>query len=267
MTDDRAATCRLAYKDAVAIAEDGGPRLFEIFFANLAAPWTCLRLISAIMIRPADNYISGSELAVFGLRLLDDIESRLDDIGRFSPDGGVVAAKAVGADVRVICAITGEFEQTLNLGKEGPWGARLNKQKAALAKVIESWLKKADEAVAAALPMAPVRVGGRVVRQGAKLDETPDALAMARARSLLTLADQVRSAAASGGFATLRTKVCEAVEHRLTSYVEELVHVLREGEGEEPAMARLYMEEVADLTGRVVDDRAAQIVRRRAAAA
>lgn len=267
MTEDRAATCRLAYKDAVAIAEDGGPRLFEIYFANLAEPWTALRLITAIMGRPADNYVSGSELAVFGLRLLDDIDLRLENIRRFDPDGGISAAEAVSADVRIISAITAEFEQSLNLGKEGPWGNRLNKQKAALAKAVETWLKKADDAVAAALPLAPVRVGGRVVRQAPRLDAPPDGRLMRRARALLTLLEQVRSAASAGGFNTLRTKVCESVEHRLNSYVEELLHFMREGEADEPMFARLYMDEVADLMGRVCDEKAAQIVRRRAAAA
>lgn len=267
MTEDRAATCRLAYKDAVAVAEDGGPRLFELIFANLAAPWSVLRLITAVMGRPADNYVSGSELAVFGLRLFEEIDRRLEALRSFAPEEGVAAAEAIGADIRIISAIAAEFEQSLNLGKEGPWGARLNKQKAALAKAVEGWLKKTDEAVAAALPLAPVRVGGRVVRQGPKLDTAPDARLIGRARTLLTLTDQVRGAAAAGGFATLRAKVCEAVEHRLQNYVEELVHSMREGEGDEPAVARLYMNEVADLTGRLLDDSAAQIVRRRAAAA
>jgi hypothetical protein len=90
---------------------------------------------------------------------------------------------------------------------------------------------------------------------------------MGRARALLTLLEQVRSAAAAGGFSTLRTKVCEAVEHRLNNYTEELLHSMREGEAEEPVFARLYVEEVADLMGRVRDEKAAQIVRRRAAAA
>jgi hypothetical protein len=269
MTDDRAATARLAYKDAVSIVEDGGPRLFEIIYANLAEPWVVLRLICAIMLRPGDNYVSSSELAVFGVRLMDDIDARLEKLRMFDVEGGAEAAAAIGCDIRLISAIAGEFETSLNLGREGPWGHRLNKQKAQLAKAVEALLKKADSTLALALPLGPVRIGGRTVRTAPKLDTGPDPRAMRRARALVSLVEEVRGAAQAGGFNSLRNKVCEELEHRLNAYVEDLLHSIHDvdGDQDEIANARLYMDEIADLMGRLRDERAAQIVRRRAAAA
>lgn len=267
MTEDRAATARLAYKDAVAIRDDSGPRLFQVIFANLQEPWVTLRVIAAVMARPGDAYISGSELAVFGERLLEEIDRRLEQLKRFDFDGGAEAAMEICAHVRIISAIATEFEQSLHLGREGPWGHRLNKQKAALAKAAEGYLKKADGVVAAALPLAPVRIGGRTVRSAPKLDLPPDTREMRRARAVLTFVEQMRSVANAGGFSTLRGKVCEEVEHRLNSYVEDLLLTIHDGEGEEVAYARLYLDEAADLMGRIRDQKAAQIVRRRAAAA
>jgi len=267
MTEERAATVRLAYKDAVEIAHDGGPRLFEILFSNLSEPWMVLRLITAVMVRPVDNYVSASELAIFGERLLADIDRRLEIIREFNLDGGVEAGKAAAAHIRLIGQEIDEFERSLNLGREGPWGARLNKAKGALAKTVEGLLKKTAEVLAAALPMAPVRIGGRIARHAAKLDVPPDPGAIARARSILTLIDQVRSAAVNGGYNSLRLKTIEEIEARLGSQVEELLDALHNGGAEEIPNARLYLEEVADLMGRVRDDKAAQIVRRRAAAA
>ncbi|CAN5799869.1 hypothetical protein BH11PSE1_BH11PSE1_22080 [soil metagenome] len=44
-TDERAAAARLAYKDAVAISDDAGPRFFEMLAAQLADRWTILRIV------------------------------------------------------------------------------------------------------------------------------------------------------------------------------------------------------------------------------
>lgn len=267
MTEERAATMRLAYKDAVAIAPDGGPRLFEMLFANLAEPWTIMRLISAVMVRPVDNYVSSSELAVFGERILNDIERRLGLVRGFDLDLGQAGGEALGADLRTMGAEIEEFEQSLNLGREGPWGARLNKQKSALAKAVEGYMRKADEIVGAALPLAPVRIGGRVVRQAPRLDSSPDERLTRRAYAMLTLIDQVRTAAVNGGYNASRMKAVEEVEHRLSAYVEDLLDTIHRDEGEDLGLARQYLEMAAEMTGRIRDDQAAQIVRRRAAAA
>ncbi len=267
ITEERAATIRLAYKDAVAIAPDGGPRLFEILFANLAEPWTILRLISAVMVRPVDNYVSASELAVFGERILADIEGRLGAVRAFDLELGHAGGEAMGADIRIIGAEIDEFEQALNLGREGPWGARLTRVKAALAKAVEGHLRKADDVVAAALPMAPYRIGGRIIRQAPRLDAAPDERLLRRATAMLTLIDRVRGAAVNGGYNSLRLKAVEEIENRLGAYVEDLLDTIHRGEGEEIAVARLYLDVAADMTGRIRDDKAAQIVRRRAAVA
>jgi hypothetical protein len=267
MTEDRAVTVRLTYRDAVAIAEDGGPRLLEMVFAHLSEPWVILRLLAAVMGRPADNYISSSELAGFCLRLLDEIDRRLDILRTFDLDGGEEAAATASAHLAFSTAIADEFEQVLNLAKEGPWGARLSRQKAASAKLVEGFLKKADSVLATALPTTPIKIGGRTVRTGAKLDSPPDMRAMRRARAVTTLIERCRPAAQIGGFSSLRSKACEEVEHRLNAYVEDLLLTIHDGEAADVANARLYMEEAACLMGHVRDAAAAQIVRRRAAAA
>jgi hypothetical protein len=121
--------------------------------------------------------------------------------------------------------------------------------------------------VATALPTAPVRLGGRTIRVGAKLDTPPDMRAMRRARAVATLLERSRPAAQVGGFNSLRLKACEEVEHRLNAYVEDLLLTIHDGGAEDVANARLYMEETACLMGHIRDEAAAQIVRRRAAAA
>ena len=132
LNDERIAAARLAFRDATAVAEDAGPRLLEILYAHLEEPWTILRLVSAVMHRPGDSYVANSELASFGNRLLDDIDDRLAVVTAFNPDGGVEAGALAGRAVRIAALEIQEFDDSVDLSREGPWGMRLNRQKRAL---------------------------------------------------------------------------------------------------------------------------------------
>jgi hypothetical protein len=267
MTDERQAAARLIYKDAVALSDDAGPRLIEIIFARLSEPWTILRVMSAVMLKPDDRYAAGSELASFGERLLREVDRRLEVIKAFDYDGGVVAGDEAASNVRIVAAIAAEFEHTLTMTRDGPWGQRLGKQKQVMAATAEGHLHKLDKAVSAALPMQPVRIGGRTVHGEPRLDTPPDPAAVARAKALLTFFIGARLTAVQGGFGTVRAKVGEEVAHTLDAYVEQLLATLRSGEKDYIDNAGLYLEVAADLSALVHDDQTAQIIRRRAAAA
>lgn len=267
MTDERQAAARLMYKDAVAVAEDDGPRLMEILFARLAEPWTILRILSAVMLKPDDRYAASSELADFGARLLRDIDRRIEFVRGFDYNGGPATGEEAARALRIASAIAAEFEQSLVLTREGPWGQKLAKQKQSMAAAAEAHLRKVEKIVAEALPMQPVRLGGRTLRTEPRLDAPPNAAPVTRAQSLLTFFAGMRTTAAQCGYGTARAKVCEAVAHYLDGYVEELLSTLRSNDCEFMDNAALYLETSADLSALVHDDQTAQIIRRRAAAA
>jgi hypothetical protein len=79
--------------------------------------------------------------------------------------------------------------------------------------------------------------------------------------------NEVRSSAAAGGFASARAKALEDLETRLDSYVEKVLEEIRADDGVNPERARAFLEVAAELCGLARDEKAAQIVRRRAAAA
>jgi len=160
-----------------------------------------------------------------------------------------------------------EFQNALDLDKEGSWGQRVSKQKGAVASLTEGYLKKCSKMVSDALPMQPVRVGGSTVRQEPCLDGPPAPRAVHRAMASLTFFDRVRISASQGGYGTVRGKVCEDVTHGLDSYLEELLAMIHGGEIENLDIARAYLDVLADFMGLVQGEKSAQIVRRRAAAA
>ena len=267
LNEERAAAARLAFRDAAEVAEDAGPRLMEILYAHLSEPWLVLRLISAVMHRPADRYLATSEMASFGERLMNDLDARLAAITTFDAEQGSGAGSAVGAAVRTSAIEVQEFEESIELSPQGPWGSRLIRLRRALALAIEGRLKMVESEVGAALPVQrPAR--SRSTRGHPQLGEDPDPRLVTRARAYLMLMNQSKAAADRLGFGALWNKVAEGVHGRLDTYVEDLLEKLRNVEEcEDPDRVRHYLDIAAEFLGLVSDDKTAQIVRRRVAAA
>lgn len=265
MTDERAAAARLALRDATDIAKDAGPRFIELLASRLDEPWQILRIISAFMDRPQDAFLAASEMAHIGERILGQIDAAFDGLNRFDPRGGADAGASAAEAVRMISIQTAEFEATLDLKRDGPWGARIAQLKKLTAQKAEAIIGKADSAVADALPLKPGRLGKKV-RGVPRFDATakPDSLAIAQ--SMMAFVEKSRSAAAAGGYASTRSKMIETLDDRLDHYVEDVLEHLRKDQPDMEESARRYLGVAAGLIGLLRDEKAAQIVRRRAAA-
>ena len=267
MTEERTAAVRLAYRDVCLIADDAGPRFFDMMAAHLAEPWLILRIISAAMDRPSERYVAGSEMAGFAVRAMDDVDRRLATVRTFDTVGGPPAGQAAGHTVLIVADAIAEMEDAFELSKEAPWGKRVGEQKQALAGVVEKRLKEIDAACNLAIPTVSVRTTGRLFKTLPKLTDPPAAAAIAKAQSLLAFAEEVRPAAGRAGYGATRNKVLEKLQTRLDDYVEELLELLRHGETDEPDRVQAFLGVAADLYALAKDEKAGQIIRRRAAAA
>lgn len=264
LSSEHAAGIRVAFRDAVAVGEDAGPPFMELLFGHLEQPFEVLRLISLVMDKPGDRYLAGSELATFGERLLKDIDRRIEAVRSFDPERGLEGGVQLAQSVQVATLTINEFETWLSINREGPWGSRLHAQMRALAAAVEARLREVEPAVAAALPLQPSR--SKAMRGRPRLTEAPDRSAVTRAHALLGFLYESRHSASYGGFGVVRSKVVEAVDPRIDQYADDLLEQLHEdpAEGER---VRERLEIAADFLGLVRDPRAAEIVRRRAAAA
>lgn len=269
MDQERRAMARLAYRDCVAIRPDAGPLFFRMLSGRLAEPWHVLRIVSAVMDRPTERYMASSELSVFGLETLDQVEALLAQVRSFDPSGGPASARLAGAAVRRACEALSELEDAVQLARDGDWGQRATRAKRGLADAVEERLKAIDKALGQALPMQSIRYSARLIRAAPKLSADPDPAAVTRMMSLLTFAEEVRSTADFGGFGSTRARVLEAVDKVVDPYVEEVLdHLRSDGVPEEEAVrSRAYLEIAADLMALAKDERSGQIVRRRLAAA
>lgn len=265
-TGESAAAARVHYKDSAAISDDGGPRFFEMLSAQMAERWSILRIVSAVMDRPTERYLAGSELSIFAERLMDEIDKNLAHVAHFDLNGGPAAGRRAGEVVELITLQIAEIENAVDLGREGGWGGRVQKQKKALAAVVEGRLREIEKVVNLALPSHIVRVA-RARKSLPRLDGVADAKAVDRTMTLLTFAEAIRSSANYGGFASTRAKVVEKTGETLDNYVEEALSLVRDHEVEDFETASAYLKHAADFVGLIREPRAGDIVRRRLAAA
>lgn len=261
--NETAASARLAYKDAVEISEDAGPRFFEMLAAQMPQSWMVLRIISAVMDNPTERYLADSELACFAEAVMDDIDAALVRIAGFNPEEGVAAARAAADMAELVVRQMLEVETSVDLDREHGWGQRVHKQRLRFVEVVEGRLREAEKAVTEALPMPVTRLR-RVTRSIPRLSEMPDARLVGRATALLSFAEALRTTANYGGFSATRAKVIEKLTEFLATYVQEVLDLIRSGEVEVLENAAAYLEAAAGFSHLVAGDKAGALVRRRA---
>ena len=263
-SDAHAAALRLAYRDAEARTPGAGLVLLAMLAADLERPWQVMRLISAVMDRPSDTFLASTEFGAFALAVLADVDARLAALRAFDGATGPEGGAAAGAAVFTCALEVVELEQSLTLDRDGPWGRRVRSQKQELARIVEQHLKGAVQWLDRVLPVHAKRLGGRV-RGAPRLDDAFDVPAAQRTLGLLAFLDGVRTSASFGGFATTRSRIIEELDGRLDQYVEDLLELLRSEDEHAGVRERLHF--AGDCLGMVREPRAAELVRRRAAAA
>ncbi len=269
--EDEMSSLRLALSDASALCLDGGPLLIELLSSAFSDRWAALRLASALMDRPSEVFMAGSEFAGFAEAVLDQVDEAVGMVRDFDGSRGREGGAAIAAATERAIDGLSELEHWVQLDREKPWGRRVAAQKRALALAAEARLKEAEAALALALPVQSSRPGMKLVRGLPRLGAPPAPLVIAQAEALLTYVDETRRAAMKGGFGGLRGKVVEALDTRLSTYVDDLLDMLHTPDPdltpEINAEMRERLELAADLLGLVREPGASQIVRRRMAAA
>jgi hypothetical protein len=263
---DTTAGARLAYKDAVVIADDAGPLFFHMLAAQMAQPWMVMRVISSVMDKPTERYLKDSELASFAEKLMGEIDRSIAAIAGMKAEDGPQAGRdgATRAELAVHQIL--EMEGSVELPRDQGWGQRVVKQRAGLAGVIEGRLKEAERAVIESLPMFAPR-NQRVRHQVPLLTNPPEERLVVRAVALLTFSHELRSTANYGGFSTARNKLVEKLGEYIDHYVESVVDLLRTDEVEDRAIAAAFLEKAAHFNLLIRGEKAADLTRRRSHAA
>lgn len=263
MNADDALSVRLAYRDAANIASDGPARLFEVIYTNLESPWTILRIISAALDRPTDQFVANMDLGLFGELLLDQVEKLVETIAEVNLDEGATAGNVIATAVKTVISITTDFEDNLVLGKNGPWGRRIARSKRDLTNVCEALLNQVEVLLPRALPVAAAAKNARALNRSPNIDVPPEPLAEARLEAILVFMAAVRSIASVSGIGVLRARVLTDTQEFLEYYGKGAVGLLTDFNVSSEAV-RERIHAVAKYVALVHDEATAEQLRRRA---
>jgi len=263
MNADDALSIRLAYRDAAAIAVDGPARLFEVIYTNLEAPWTILRIISAALDRPTDQFVANMDLGLFGELLLGQVEKLGETIGEVNLEKGASAGNAVATAAKTLISIATDFEDNLVLGKNGPWARRIARSKRDLTNGCEALLNEVEGLLPRALPTAAASKNARASNRTPNIDLAPDPIAEARLEAILVFMAAVRSSASVSGIGVLRTRVLTEAQEFLEYYGKAAIALLTDFDVSSEAV-RERIQAVAKYVALVHDEATAEQLRRRA---
>ena len=153
----------------------------------------------------------------------------------------------------------------MELSCDHVWGKNIGAQRKGLADNVERRLKETQKLVAAALPTLPGKLANQR-RRLPRLSSPPDPAAVTRALTLLAFTREVRTSANYAGFGGPLAQLTEKLEDMLDHYVQDVIDAIRSGEADVDVCNGFLMV-AADFNGLIRDNRAADLVRRRAAAA
>jgi len=265
---DSLAELRLLIRDASSIHEDGAPRLIDILFAHLKDAALVLRLVTQTSGSAGrDEFLSGSEMAVFVERLIAGVEVRAARVATFrpGPEAGREAEAAL-EDIRWCTATLGELDVTLEMQPGSVWGKDVREARLKVARRLTETIRSAPKVVETALPMKRAPLAGRMTRKVPDLNRDPASPALATAEVQLRMLGALRPAAAVFGCESDRKQQADALVETLSRYADEGFDLIHGGEVEDLDRALALMEAVARLLTHLDAQEAARTVRRRAAA-
>jgi hypothetical protein len=264
LTDDLLWALRSVYDRLIVSAPDAAPYVAVIAMQRLARPWEALKLPLIISRQTQDTLISSTDMGLVGEIIFGDIES----YGRAVRDArppNFVAAELLENLTRFTTLSSG-IVKGIDMRRDGKWGQRLLKDRAALAEVMEGFMERAPKEIAAALPMQKGGSFGGGPRYP-DFSRPIDADKSERALRYAKLVTGCRPLAAAASFGAVQKKAEEEMSQMLRSYNEDIVKELRTADGQRRAVVESQFEVVCMLTGALFSEEEADLLRRRGKAA
>ncbi|MDC7683664.1 hypothetical protein PQU92_10270 [Asticcacaulis sp. BYS171W] len=265
---EKATAIRLMFKDAGKTSEDGGLRFLEALFANLDDGALIMKFVATVSDRPNDRFLSESELAGFGERLIDAAEMRLKVLEGLLRRRNRETAQLseAGAWVTQCLTILHSFEQSIELSRDGAWGKRVAKVHQTIAALVEDRLKGVEKTIDSALPVKTERIFGRATRDVPDFKGASDEVFQGALQTIAFL-NHIRATASHGGFASLLTRTIQGCETIMDGYFEIVLGIAVADDPFDAHAVMACFERVTDLIQALCGEDKANIARRRVASA
>ena len=237
------------------------PYVALIVLGRLERPWEVLRLVTAITRKSTDIVISGTDMDVVGELLFSDLDVYATNIQSARPtnfDPDKVLASLAG-----FTELSSGMIKELGIRRDGKWGQRLAKDRAAVAQVMESLLQRARKEILAALPSHKGLAFAKRHR-GLDLSRPIDPDRVARATRYAQLIAHSRPFAVAGAFSARLMKVTDETALALRTYAEDILTELRATAPEARLRAGEHLKVMLSLCELVLGESETDFLRRRA---
>ena len=264
LSEERLLALRTIYDQLVQTVPDAVPYVAVVAMKRLERPWEALRLPLMIARQSQDTLISSTDMGLVGETLLADLDSCAMAI-RSVRQPQFDAATLV-ENLKRFALISAGIVKEVEMRRDGRWGKRLMGDRAAVAEIMESMMRRAPREILAALPT--LKIGSYA--GGPKMPDVshaPDGEKSSRARSYAALLAGCRPVAPTAAFGAALSDADNEITTALTRYCDDLVAELRAAEGERLANAVGYLSVAIDLATILFSAEEAEFLRRRGRAA
>jgi hypothetical protein len=265
LTDDYLWQLREIYDRLAAENPDAAAYVAVVTMNRLEKPWEALKLPMMISRKMQDTLISSTDMGLVGELIFGAIERHGTAIRAAKPQ------QAFDADALVVhltkfATLSGGIVKEMEIRRDGKWGQRLLKDRAAIAEVMEGFMTRSPREVLAALPThkTGTYAGGP---RAPDLSRAPDPEKTVRALSYARLVTGCRPIAASASIAASQKDASDEIGIALKSYGDDIVRELRATEGDKRANAEQFFSVAVELVALFFSPEEAEFLRRRGRAA
>jgi hypothetical protein len=264
LTEDMLWSLRTICDRVAASAPDAAPYIAVLAMRRLVRPWEALKLPLQVSRQTQDTLISSTDMGLVGEILFGEIEAS-GTVVREAHHPNFDPAAMIEALARFTTLSSG-IVKTIDVRRDGKWGQRLMKDRAALASTMDGFMEKAPKELAGALPLQKSGSFGG----GPKYPDFSRAVDSDRIERALRYARLVagsKDIAAAACFGATQKKADEDMCHALRSYNEDVVKELRTAEGARRAIVEGQFTVACELTSLLFSEEEAEFLRRRGRAA
>ena len=256
LTEDILWQLRESYDALIGRNPDVAPFVAVVTMNRLQRPCEALRLPLMICRQTGDALISKTDMGLVGEILFARMDALKAAIMKTRHP--LFEAETLLAQVGSFAELSSAVVKEIEVRRDGEWGQRLLKDRAAISDVMEGFMDRAAKEFAAALPM---QKGSGDFARASAADKRAMGLNYAR------LVAGTRNSAAAASFAAKQRTAFEDISNHLRRYIEDAIREIRGCDGESRATVESQLQYCAELAAILFSAEEAELIRRRARAA
>jgi hypothetical protein len=242
------------------VSPELAPYVTLIAMGRLKHSWEALRVALEVARKPGDGVTRAEDLGAAGEVLMDDLDAyakRIQSVRPLKFD-----LRTLLADLEAFSRLSGGIVREIDLRRDDGWEQRLDKNRAAVARAMETLIERAPKEIFAGLPA--VKAG--VFSKGPKPLDTsraPDPERVKLARAYAQLLSQTRPLAEAAAFKAKLDEVHSETATMLQSYNEDILRELRAAPPGTRAIVEQHFATALDICTWILGAEEAEFLRRR----